>query len=147
MITYFFLVVGAILLLYGAVSYFKYYNWKKTGKDAVAVYEELLSTQEKQAGGPFGRKTRLICKYRTEITSGGRVTHGTRMESFDTLAEAKRLVGKKLQGVKNDDGEFLDLESVDGLRKSALGKIIAGAAGLLIALAEYVFFHYVVNYL
>ena len=142
MITYFFLVVGAILFLYGAVSYFKYYNWKKTGKDAVAVYEELLSTQEKQAGGPFGRKTRLICKYRTEITSGGRVTHGARMESFDTLAEAKRLIGKKLKGMKNADGEFLDLESVDGLRKSALGKIIAGAAGLLIALARYLVFTY-----
>ena len=140
MLTYFFLAAGAILVLYGAVSYYRYLTWKKTGKDAVAVYEELLSAQEKQVGGPFGKKTRQICKYRIEITGGGRVTHGTRMDSFDTLAEAKRMIGKKLKGLKHASGEFLDLESVDALRKSALGKILGGVGGLLIALLRVIIF-------
>ena len=48
MLTYFFLAAGGILLVYGGVSYFRYLNWKKTGKDAVAVYEELLSAQERK---------------------------------------------------------------------------------------------------
>ena len=141
MLTYFFLAAGGILLVYGGVSYFRYLNWKKTGKDAVAVYEELLSAQERKVGGPFGNKTRQICKFRTEITSGGRITHGVWMDSFDTKAEAKRALGSKLKGLKDASGEFLDLESVEGLRKSALGKIIAGVVGLLIALLRVIIFH------
>ena len=139
MLTKFFLVAGAIFLALGAAGYYKYWNWKKNGKDAVSVYEEILSGEEKKTG-PLSRKTSYICKYRTEITSGGRVTHGTRMESSENKAEAKRLLGKKLKGLKDASGEFLDLESVDALRKSALGKVIAGGIGLLIALLRYVVF-------
>ncbi len=137
MLTYFFLAAGGILLVYGGVSYFRYLNWKKTGKDAVAVYEELLSETEKKIG-PFGKKTSLICKYRMEITSGGRITHAQRLESCENKAEARRFLGKKIKGLRDASGEFMDLESVDGLRKSAVGKLIAGAAGLVIALLRYV---------
>ena len=135
MLTYFFLVAGALFLILGAAGYYKYWNWKKNGRDAVSVYEEILSGEEKKVG-PMSQKTSYICKFRTEITSGGRITHGTRMESCENKAEAKRLLGKKLKGLKDASGEFLDTESVDALRKSAMGKLIAGAAGLLIALAR-----------
>ena len=141
MVTYFFLVAGAILLAIGAAGYFKYRNWKTNAKDAVAVYEELLSETEKKIG-PFGKKTSLICKYRMEITSGGRITHAQRLESCENKAEAWRFLGKKIKGLKDASGEFMDLLSVDGLRKSAVVKLIAGAAGLGIALLRYLVFTY-----
>ena len=140
MLTYFFIAAGAILLIWGGVGYGKYLNWKKHGVDAVAVYEELLSCEEKQAG-PLNRKPVYHCKYRTEITAGGRVTHGTRLESFESKAETKKILGSKLHGLKDpSSGEFLDMESVDALRKTALGRVYAGIAGFAIAALRLIIF-------
>ncbi len=139
MLTYFFIAAGAILLIWGGVGYFKYLNWKKNGAEATAVYEELVSCEEKQAG-PLNRKPVYYCKYRTEITSGGRITHGSRQESFESKAETKKILGKKLKGLKDAAGEFLDMESVDALRRTALGRIYAGIAGFAIALLRILIF-------
>jgi len=139
--TAFFIIGGVVLIGAGLVGLFKYRHWKQTGTEAVCLFESVLSCDEQKAGGFFSSKKRYKYSYRTEITGGGRITHGIWREIHETREEGKRRVGKKIKGWKDDTGEFLDAEGVDALRKSALGKIGGGAACLLIALVRVILFH------
>lgn len=126
-------IYGVVAIIGGIITLIKFLSWKISGTPAQCRFLEMTGSQEKKVGGLMNKKTVYDCTYRVGVIGAAGTAEKTCSKTFDTIAEAEKLVGTQVECYTKGNGSFVEETDYQKTRKNWLVEIGSGVLSIVLA--------------